>query len=319
MKKIVTTGLVSILALTSISWVYAWGWLTASSFTYDQSDLTQTVDSINDKDLKDIVSKNLLPASQNSITEDWDYNNKNYYTKKLLLSVNIPDVVKAKVSSAYISLWVNQTPIMPMYDSKMAPTSTDTSANSVEYKIDLNKDSLPSEVKIARSDIDAYIKDPYGASFNGKLVLELTDGTKLPYSTMINFYITKDNVDGKLAQLSNLYYAQNPSAGWANTADLLKKAFEKLQAKYTKTYDYIAILEKVSKKIDTRIEAVKSEQTKLVNWIYSEEDFPKLVDPASKLADKANILNDIKYQVASEIKTKQSEWIIDDIFSEDSK
>jgi hypothetical protein len=317
MKKFVTTGLVSILTLSSISWAYAWG-LMAPNFTYDQSDLNQVVESIKDEAVKDIVSKNLLPASQNNINEDWDFNNKNYYSKKLTLSVSIPDALKEKISSVYISLWVAQNTPMPMYDAKMS-TSTDTSTNSKELKIDLNKDSLPTEVKLTRAELDKFITDQYGASFNGKLVLELTDGTQLPYSNMVYLYMSKDNTDGKIAHLSNLYYSQNPSAGWANTADLLKKAFEKLQAKYPKTYDYISILEKVSKKIDSKIESIKTEQNKLVESIRGEEDFPKLVDPASKLADKSTILNDIKYQVASEIKTKQSEGIIDEIFAEDSK
>lgn len=320
MKKIIHLWLISFLTITSISGTYAWGgWLTGANFTYDQSDLTQSVEWIADKDLKNIISKNLLSASQNSITEDWDYNNKNYYTKKLLLSIHIPDGLKEKVNSAYIILWVNQNPIMPMYDSKITPTSIDSSSNTAEYKIDIDKNSIPSEIKIVRSDFDKYIKDPNGASFNGKLVLELIDGTNLPYSTMANFYLTKDNVDGKLAQLSSLYYAQNPSAGWANTQDLLKVAFQKLQEKYKKPIDYITILEKVLKKVDSRLESVKTEQTKLVEWIRSEEDFPKLVEPASKLADKSTILTDIKYQIASEIKTKQSEEIINDIFSEDTK
>jgi hypothetical protein len=143
-----------------------------------------------------------------------------------------------------------------MYDSKMA-NPTEISTNSKELKIDFNKDSLPTEVKLTRSQLDSFITDQYGASFNGKLVLELTDGTKLPYSNMVYLYMSKDNTDGKLAHLSNLYYVQNPSAGWANTTDLLKKAFEKLQAKYTKTFDYITVLEKVSKRIDTKIESIK--------------------------------------------------------------
>lgn len=317
MKKYIVLGITLLSILAGTSSTYAGGWF--FGFTYDQTDVNQVVDSIKDASLKDIVSKNLLQIAQNSINEDYDYNNKTYYTKKLLVTVSIPEELKNKVTSAYISLWaVSNIPSPIMYDAKSSTTTTDTSSNT-ELKIDINKDSIPTEIKIKRSDLDTYVKDPSGASFNGKLILVLTDGTKLPYSNIISFYIMKDNNDGKIAQLSTLYYTTNPSSGWANTAELLKQAFDKLSAKYPKVLDYTAALEKVSKKIDTKIISLQTEQTKLVSGIYSEEDFPKLIDPAAKIADKLNILNDIKYQISSEIKTKQSQWIIDDIFSEDTE
>ena len=286
-------------------------------YTYDNADLSLVIESIQDKDLKDLIAKHALTASQNNLTEDWDFNNKNYYTKKITLNASIPEAIKSKVSSAYISLWISQPNMMPMMDVKMSDGTNLESSN--EYKITLNKDTLEKEVKVTRSDLDKYITDQYGASFNGKLVLELTDGTKLPYSNMFYLYMSKDNVDGKIAHISNLYYVNNPNNGWANTQELLKKVFERLQKKYPKAYDYITVLEKVAKKIDTISATIKSEQTKIAESIRSEEDFPKHLENGTKLMEKMNILNDIRYQISSEIKTRQSEGIIDEIFSEDKK
>jgi hypothetical protein len=284
-------------------------------YTYDNSDMSTVLESIQDKDLKDLIAKNALTASQNNISEDWEFNNKNYYTKKLTLSISIPEAIKPKVTSAYISLWVGSSMMMPMADSTVK-SDADTSSMT-EYKIAINKDSIPKELKLSRSDLDKYVIDQYGASFNGKLILELSDGTKLPYSNMVYLYVSKDNTDGKIAHLSNLYYATNPSNGWANTQELLKKIFEKLQAKFPKANDYIAVLEKVAKKIDARLVSIKSEQGSIASSINSENDFTGYVEKGAKLMDKSTILNDIKYQLASEIKTKQSEGMIDEIFSDD--
>lgn len=289
----------------------------AMMYTYNNSDLTAVIESIQDKDLKDLIEKNSLTSSQNNIMEDWDFNNKNYYTKKLTLNLSIPEAIQSKVTSAYISLWVGQTNIGPMMDMKMSDGTTMEATN--EYKIMLNKNSLEKEVRLSRADLDKFITDQYGASFNGKLIIELTDGTKLPYSNMFYLYMSKDNVDGKISHISNLYYANNPNNGWANTTELLKKVFERLQAKYPKAYDYITVLERVAKKIDTLTSNIKSEQIKIAESIRSEEDFPKYIESGTKLMEKMNILNDIRYQVSSEIKTKQSEGIIDEIFAEDKK
>lgn len=318
MKKYIVLWITLMSIIAGTTSTYAGGGF-FGSFTYDQTDLNQVVDSIKDTDIKSIVQKNILQATQNTITEDWEYDNKNYYTKKLLLAITIPNDLKSKVSSAYISLWASSnipTPIMyNKKDSDTWSTEVDTTS-STEFKINLDKNNIPTEVMLSRNDLEKYIKGNDGASFNGKLVLELTDGTVLPFSSMGYLYIQKDWNDAKIAQLSNLYYTANPNtSGWVNTQDLLKSAFDNLSKKYTKLDDYVTVLTKIINKIDTLSTGLKSQQTALVSKIIKEDDFKPLIDSAQKLADKIALLDDIKYQISSEIKTKQSQNIIDDLFS----
>jgi hypothetical protein len=48
---------------------------------------------------------------------------------------------------------------------------------------------------LERSDIEKYLTNDYGDSFNGYLVLEFAEGVKIPFTNTFYIYLQKDGVE----------------------------------------------------------------------------------------------------------------------------
>lgn len=313
MKKIVSLALVGLLVSSSLSSAFAGGWMMP---IYNGGNDFQTVlENITDEDLKELITKNILTISSNNVSEDYEYNNAHFYTKKLTANVMIPEDIKAKAKRVFISF--SESEPMMMYDavSSTVPTTTTDAGNHIE--INMNLSDANGEISIERKDFDTYIKNDYGTSFMGTVYLEFEGGIKVPFSNSFWLYLQKDNVEGKKSHLMNLYYQQNQYAGYANIYELLQKVFVKLQKKLDSTAKYISVLEATAKKIDEKLTKIDAVQKAMVEWITTEEHFAPKVKDFWVQMEKFNLLNDIKYQIASEIKTKQSQGIIEELFGSD--
>jgi hypothetical protein len=82
--------------------------------------------------------------------------------------------------------------------------------------------------------------------------------------------------------------------------------FDKYSSKM-KVIDYLNFLTKASERVDKKMKSTEAEMAIMTDGINSEEDFEKYVEKYGKLNDRWTIMNDIKYQLGTELKTKQSE------------
>lgn len=312
MKRLALLAIVSALTFTGLS-ANAGGGI-AMPIWYDNP-ISTYIQSMEDGDIKDALLNNLLTISNNSVVEDWEYNNTHFYTKQLTTSIVIPEDLKSKVTRAYIGFSASE-PMM--YDTMSAIPATPVQGEN-HLQIDLSLDALSGTVKVNRTDLDAYINNDYGTSFMGTVYVEFGDDITVPLSNTFWLYVQKDNVEGKKAHLTNLYYTQNQYMGYANIYELLQKVFEKIEKKLGSTVKYIAALEGVIKKIDEKLVKIEATQKAMAEGITSEDDFAGKVKDFGTHMQKYNLLNDIKYNVANEIQTKQSEGVIDELFGEEMK
>lgn len=311
-QKLFLVGIVSSLLIFQNT--FAW-WGIAPTWYTDS--LKNVADLVKDSETKKIITDNIVSIISNNIQENSDYNIKNFYTKKLKLNVEIPEALKAKIQKAYIGLGVNQ---QIYYDGmgwgegwSQVATPLDVTEWINHIKIELKTSEIPWEVLLQREIFNKYIANEYGDSFMGTLYLELMDGTTIPFSNSFYIYIQANTNNWKGQHLQNLYYQENSYNWYANVYDLLKAVFEKIKVGKT-TNEYIAVLEKAMDKANEKMKAIESAQKKVTDSIQKEEDFAKFIKAYWATVERFNLLNDIKYNIGSEIKTKQSEGLIEEIF-----
>lgn len=311
-QKLFLLGIVSSLLIFQNT--FAW-WGIAPAWYTDS--LKNVADLVKDSETKKIITDNIVSIISNNIQENSDYNIKNFYTKKLKLNVEIPEALKAKIQKAYIGLGVNQ---QIYYDGmgwgegwSQVATPLDVTEWINHIKIELKTSEIPWEVLLQREIFNKYIANEYGDSFMGTLYLELIDGTTIPFSNSFYIYIQANTNNWKGQHLQNLYYQENSYNWYANVYDLLKAVFEKIKVGKT-TNEYIAVLEKAMDKANEKMKTIEVAQKKVTESIQKEEDFTKFIKAYWATVERFNLLNDIKYNIGSEIKTKQSEGLIEEIF-----
>lgn len=316
MKKLASFALMASLLWVSLSQVSAGGGEMSAYYDYGYVNPLSTItETVKDNKIKDILSKNILSIMGNTISEDYEYNSTHFYSKKISLNIVIPDELLTKIKSTYIGFTI-QNPMVYEYDiMPKEDTSVTVWQNSV--KIDLSAENMPSELTLERDMFESQISDVYGTSFVGNIFLELTDGTVIPFSNTYYFYVNADTSEGKLWHLSNMYYAQYPYSGYADLETLLKKYFEKLEAKMGNVSAYIEALGKISEKVDTMTKKYETAQSELTKNIKSEEDFTAQVELYGKIMQRYNILTDLKWRIGTEIQTRSSEGVLEELFGEE--
>lgn len=304
------------LLFAQITW--AWGGIYPSY----QSPLAQLADSVEDPEIKKIISENIVTIINNNIQEDYQYNPSHFYTKKLAINVEIPEKLKNKIKSIFLGMNVNQ---VMYYDgiggawwgdsgeTIISPEDINPQLNHIN--IPLSKNNIPWEITIERAIFDNYFSNEYGDSFLGVLYIELEDGTILPFSNTFYIYINANTHEWKSSHLQNLYYQENNYMGYADVYSLLQKLFEQLREKLS-LKDYITLLNRAIDRASEKMTILEEAQKKATNSIEKEEDFSKIVKSYWATVERYNTLNDIRYQIASEVKTKESESIIEDLFSD---
>lgn len=293
-KKLLFVGILSSFFIMQNT--FAWG----GGINYSQSNnLNDIASLVKNIETKKIITDNLGSIINNNIQEEYNHNNNNFYTKKLILDIEIPELLKSKIQKAYIG-FTTQSNLWGIIMTKNI--GKDASSSGFSRTIILDKNIF-----------DRYITNDYGDSFVWIFYIVLDDGTVLPFSNSFYIYIPGNAVDGKLQILYNLYSQKNSFYPAISISELLQKTFLKIQEGKTGN-EYIAILEKAIEKIDGKIKILDKERKKIADSIQKEEDFTKFVDFWATI-EKYNLLNEIKSNIGIEIKTKQSEWIIEEIFS----
>jgi len=263
--------------------------------------------------IRTILSDNIETISANTLREDLEYNGTHFYTKKLDLAVTIPNDLLIKIKKAYIAF--NPMPDFYIYDMAGASSKDLLSENYIS-QIDIDVNNIPQEITLERKDFDPYISNDYGSSFMGTLFLELTDGTVIPFANPYNIYFNANTTEGKLSQLSNMYYTLHPDAGYPDLTNILQKYFDKLEARTGSVSAYITALEKIQTKVVDMTTEYDEAQKKLAENLNSEEDFQAQADSYGKIMQRFNILSDLKWRIGTEIQTRNSEGILEEIFSD---
>lgn len=274
---------------------FAWG----GEIDYSTSPLNNIADLVKNSETKKIISNNIASIINNNIQEEYNYNNYHFYTKKLILDIGIPELLKNKIQKAYIAF--------------------STQSNPGEIIITKNIKKIDNTSEFARTIVldkeifDKYLSNDYGDSFLWTFYIVLNDGTVLPFSNSLYLYIPGNIADGKLQIISNIYAQKNSFYSPVPIIDLLQKIFLKFQEGKTGN-EYIAILEKAIEKIDGKIKPIEEERTKIANSIQKEEDFTKFINFWATI-ERYNTFNEIRSNIGWEIRAKQNEWLIDEIFS----
>lgn len=328
MKKIVLAGALVLMSVLSLQTSFAGGEYAADAMMYPYGEnsvftLESMMDATRNRSVQTILKSHFDMISQNTSYENYEHNSKHFYTKMMDYSIFIPKDLSGRVSKA--ALKITRSDYGPiMYDTSvdaMAKDAMTTSAakvasQSIDIPLIKDTENLSGSLTLNRDIFETMIVQEYGDSFTAQVELTLTDGSVIPYSQVAYLYMQADNAEGKKAHLSNLYYTQNPYMGYPDVAGLLKSAYAKLEAKSKTVADYLATLEKVSKKASELAQTYTASLDGLVTDIDSEEDFAAQVDAYGTMMQKANILNDASYQIGSEIQTRKHSGVIDELFQD---
>lgn len=287
-------------------------------YGYDAySQLSSIEELVSEKKIKDILKENILSIMGNTISEDWEYNNMHFYTKNILLDIDVPEALLMKIKKGYIGFtsWDNFY-VYDDYGYEKEKTALDIVQGKNNVRIDLDITEIPTEITLERETFDPYIDSEYGNSFVGTLFLELTDGSVIPFSNSYYIYFNADSSEGKLSQLSNMYYTLYPYDGYPDLTELLKKYFERLEARTGSIAAYITALEKIQERVAEMTTQYEEAQGKLAEAVNSEEDFVNQVETYGKIMQRYNILSDLKWRIGTEIQTRNSEGILEELFGE---
>lgn len=80
---------------------------------------------------------------------------------------------------------------------------------------------------------------------------------------------------------------------------------------------YVEALGRISEKVDTMTQKYETAQGELAKDINSEEDFATQVELYGKIMQRYNIMTDLKWRLSTEIQTRNSEGVLDELFGDE--
>jgi len=322
MKKIFLTSL--FLVILSLNSVYAGWWeinateiAVLDNTSWENSTILQGVKTtdIKDKTLQTALDFNSDIILQNNIIEDYDYNNTHFFTKKIKLSWDISNDIKDKLTKVYLVWFLNN---WQVYNHKSISSMIwNSKANFYSEAIDKNQ--LTSDYILKVNDLQKYIVNEYGDSFTFVFYWEFANWDKFPLNFANNYvYINNNkNIQSKKDFLSNLYFTKYPDLWYVDFTEKLKPVFEKIKIKAWTTEKYVSTLKIVEVKLQKIILNIENQEKDIISQIKKEEDFALYLDLFWPVIKKYNLYNDINYALASEIKSIESDSIIDDLFNKE--
>jgi hypothetical protein len=155
-----------------------------------------------------------------------------------------------------------------------------------------------------------------GNTFQLQAYITLTDGSILPYSQIWYIYMYGSGIEGVKFDFTNAFYSANQKIWYADTTRLLRNAFDKLETKINSLKDYLVILEKVSQKATSLSEQYTALGDEIAGKVTDDESFQENVEIYWRNMMKVNVLNDAMWQIRTEIETRKSADIIDELFSD---
>ena len=282
----------------------------------------------NDKAISKYFSKYGSILKNNTVKTDYKYNNKNFYTKKVLLNISIPKELKDELTEVYLILWNENNYYYQYYQKDMIMLENEVSnslpkivkeqdfKNVIKLKID--KNNIPKEYIFKLSDIEDKLNDndKYWKSFSVKLYWKMKDWKEISLNSN-NYNSLRFNVnslESKTQFLRNKMYSKYGSS-YANINKKLDSILKKIKSKY-ESEKYIIILDKINTKIISISEKIEKNKENIANSITTEKGFELKLKDFYINEMKIQTLYQIKSRIGREIKENKWDEMIEDIFWE---
>ena len=260
----------------------------------------------------------------NVIKADYQYNNNNFYSKKLLINVSIPKELKKELNEVYLILGNQRNDYNIYYNQKIVSEALSNKSlekvkepdfsNVIKFKID--KDNIPEEHVFKFSDIEDKItsNDKYWKSFTVKIYWKLTDWKEISLSNNSYIRFNVNSIESKKNYLNNKMHSKY-RIGYININKKIDPILKRIKIKHW-VEKYIEILDKINDKLISLTKEFKSKEKVLLNSINDEKWFNLKLKEYYLLEMKKQTLNQIKWIVWREIKENKGNKIIEDIFWE---
>ena len=320
MKNLKTKIITSILVLSL--------WLSSVAQATSDVEILPVSPIKNDKVISKYFSKYGSILKNNTVKTDYKYNNKNFYTKKVLLNISIPKELKDELTEVYLILWNENNYYYQYYQKDMIMLENEVSnslpkivkeqdfKNVIKLKID--KNNIPKEYIFKLSDIEDKLNDndKYWKSFSVKLYWKLKDWKEISLNSN-NYNSLRFNVnslESKTQFLRNKMYSKYGSS-YANINKKLDSILKKIKSKY-ESEKYIIILDKINTKIISISEKIEKNKENIANSITTEKGFELKLKDFYINEMKIQTLYQIKSRIGREIKENKWDEMIEDIFWE---
>jgi len=320
MKNLKTKIITSILVLSL--------WLSSVAQATSDVEILPVSPIKNDKVISKYFSKYGSILKNNTVKTDYKYNNKNFYTKKVLLNISIPKELKDELTEVYLILWNENNYYYQYYQKDMIMLENEVSnslpkivkeqdfKNVIKLKID--KNNIPKEYIFKLSDIEDKLNDndKYWKSFSVKLYWKMKDWKEISLNSN-NYNSLRFNVnslESKTQFLRNKMYSKYGSS-YANINKKLDSILKKIKSKY-ESEKYIIILDKINTKIISISEKIEKNKENIANSITTEKGFELKLKDFYINEMKIQTLNQIKRRIGREIKENKWNEMIQDIFWE---
>lgn len=301
MKKTIVWGLAVAMLLTWTSYVNA---DEAEVLTdapvptlYNNIDSTETFDTQTDV-ISDLYNKYDIVLRNNIVVEDMEFNNVNYYTKKINTSnIVIPDEIKEKAKKMYFL--IEEQSNWPIFYNKTMDESMGNSVENVKTEYNYKKvdvDSIKWEYTFNTKDLVKELKENEYKSVSIMLVAEIEEGKEINLSNSVYIYLSN-----KEATLTNLLVKENENFynEYVYNADDIEKYLETVWAKMTRN-EYKKLINGADVKITKMLKTTTEKKTKLLESIQKEEDFKSNLAKYKENFDSLNLLNNLSSAVKSQ-------------------
>ena len=320
MKNLKTKIITSILVLSL--------WLSSVAQATSDVEILPVPPIENDKAISKYFGKYGSILKNNTVKADYKYNNKNFYTKKVLLNISIPKELKDELTEVYLILWNENNYYYQYYKKDMIMLENEVS-NSLPkivkeqdfknvIKLKFDKNNIPKEYIFKLSDIEDKLNDndKYWKSFSVKLYWKMKDWKEISLNSnnynSLRFDV--NSLESKTQFLRNKMYSKYGSS-YANINKKLDSILKKIKSKY-ESEKYINILDKINTKIISISEKIEKNKENIANSITTEKGFELKLKDFYINEMKIQTLNQIKRRIGREIKENKWNEMIQDIFWE---
>ncbi len=317
MKKIVVSIalLMSMWMSTSVSFAGGEMMMEDSYNPYyePQLRLESLLNATKDRTIKKIFEDNFEMIAQNTVYENYEYNSLHFENKQVSYSLFIPQKLQSKVRNITVEIknsFVDY--LVPFEDAKIMN-------NDIPVELEINVSEYEWETISGNIDIS---KDMFWElaefwnSFTLQAYITLSDRTIVPYSQLGYIYVYGNWIEWIKTSLSNAYYNSQINIWYPDIQRLLQTAFSKLEQESASTEIYLSTLAKIEEKANIMIENYTQIWDTIAENVTNEETFQDNIEMYWKNMMKINTLNDALWQIRTEIETRKSVDIIDELFSD---
>lgn len=308
MKKIIITSL-------TITWLLlAWNTFADSEITTDMEIPSPYMTNIGETgaEMNELTQKYDLIIRNNNILSDYEYNNKTYYTKKILTDdLVIPAEISKKAKRIYflVEEWNSRI----FYNKEMWGMAKDEISDvkkEYNYKtVEFNE--WKTKYIFNTSDLVKDFKEGEYKSVNITLVAELSDKEKIYLSN--TEYISIEDKASVLEKLKELKDTAWTSNYWYYDPESIEKYLEKSGEKMTRE-NYKKALTKVQIKLKSLITKNEDNKTQIFKSITKETDFEGNIEKYSNYSEVNNLLTNVSSATINQLQKLRSYELIDSIF-----